>query len=214
MNLTKTPFTNAAIGNDPEILRDIHLQPVNIAIYEREILPTQTELDEILEQSIECRASGSIAEVTATLRTYFAETIPKQQALLDDILEVLQLFEKSTEISSFRLLLATVSTNMCRRFHTDINDLRLLCTYAGPGTLWLPNEAVNQKAYQGGRGNVDIVADENLIQQAQTGDVVILKGALYPDANPVLHRSPSIEQTQRKRLLLRIDNNESHNLWS
>ena len=39
------------------------------------------------------------------------------------------------------------------------------------------------------------------------GDVVLLKGALYPGANPILHRSPSIEELGKVRLLLRIDTN-------
>ena len=97
---------------------------------------------------------------------------------------------------------------MCRKFHTDINDLRLLCTYIGPGTLWLPDEAVDLKALQKGGDEQALVVDEQQIQQVSTGDVVILKGALYPEANPILHRSPSIEESGEKRLLLRIDTNE------
>lgn len=40
----------------------------------------------------------------------------------------------------------------------------------------------------------DIVKDHELVQQARTGDAIILKGALYPDARPILHRSPPIEE--------------------
>ncbi|MEL6971970.1 MAG: DUF1826 domain-containing protein [Bacteroidota bacterium] len=213
MIITKAPFANAAIGKDAQILKSIHAPAVNIAVYEREFDMPKAALDQVVEQTINCRASGTEAEVTGALKSYFAAELPGQQELLEDVLELLSLFGQVADISSFRLLLATVETNMCRRFHTDINSLRMLCTYAGPGTLWLPNEAVNQKAYRGGNGNEDIVLDENLIQQANTGDVVILKGALYPDANPIVHRSPSIENQGEKRLLLRIDSNETENLW-
>ena len=92
---------------------------------------------------------------------------------------------------------------MCRKFHTDVNDLRMLCTYVGQGTLWLPDEAVKNEEYRTRRD--EIVIDEDLIQQALTGDVLILKGALYPEANAVIHRSPTIEETNERRLLLRID---------
>ena len=211
---TKVSFANAAIGEEAQILRDIHQQAINIAVYQRDTNLPKAKLDRLVEQDIECRSSGSIEEVSAALNTYFANELPEQQALLADVLEQLALFSQVANISSFRLLLATVSTNMCRRFHTDINSLRMLCTYAGPGTLWLPNEAVNQQAYRKGSGNVDIVLNQDLIQQANAGDVVILKGALYPDANPVVHRSPTIENTGSKRLLLRIDSNETENLWS
>lgn len=45
------------------------------------------------------------------------------------------------------------------------------------------------------------------IQQAGTGDIVILKGALYPDGHAIMHRSPTIEEMGAARLLLRIDTN-------
>ena len=41
------------------------------------------------------------------------------------------------------------------------------------------------------------------------GDIIILKGALYPEANAILHRSPTIEENGEKRLLLRIDTYEA-----
>ena len=100
---------------------------------------------------------------------------------------------------------------MCRRFHTDINSLRLLCTYVGQGTLWVPDEMVNHKAFLNKGGNEEIVTDESQIQHAGTGDVIILKGALYPEANPIVHRSPAIEGNGESRLLLRIDVNDGLN---
>ena len=98
---------------------------------------------------------------------------------------------------------------MCRKFHTDVNDLRMLCTYLGPGTLWVPDEAIDLDAsYARGNGK-DIVIDLEKVEQVGTGDVVILKGALYPEANAILHRSPTIEENGEKRLLLRIDTYEA-----
>lgn len=214
MTQIKTPLANAAISNDAQILQDIHLKTKNIAVYQREIEPLKEMIAQVVERSIIYRASGTAAEITNSLNIYFANELPDYNLLLEDILGLLGVFEQVTEIDSFRLLLATVNTNMCRRFHTDINDVRMLCTYVGPGTLWAPDEAINHKAYQKGSGNEEIILDESLIQQVDTGDVVILKGALYPDATPILHRSPSIEEHGGKRLLLRIDTNASQNLWS
>ncbi len=84
-----------------------------------------------------------------------------------------------------------------------------MCTYVGQGTLWLPDTAVDWKAYTAHVGNEQIVKDKELIQQVDAGDVTILKGALYPNAKPIMHRSPSIEETAEERLLLRIDINQS-----
>ena len=202
-------YANAAISKDGTILQDIHLKAKNIAIYQRDIEPLSNELNHITGQTVECRASGSVAEILSKLNAYFSSHLGACPSLFEDMSDLLSLFEKTSRASSFRLLLTTVSTNMCRRFHTDVNDLRLLCTYMGPGTLWLLDEAINHKAFQAGGDNQEIVTDEALIQQVGTGDVVILKGALYPDANPILHRSPAIEENRDQRLLLRIDTNES-----
>ncbi len=206
-------YTNAAIGYDGEVLQDIHLPSKNIAIYRRTIETLKTELADMVVKNVEFRASGKAEEILFLLKEYFSSHFTECFSLFDDISELLGLFEKTTQASSFRLVLTTVSTNMCSRFHTDINDLRMLCTYVGPGTLWLPDAFVNRKAHQAGKQNENIIPEEALIQQTQTGDVVILKGALYPEANPVLHRSPTIEEKGEKRLLLRIDTNASQHLW-
>lgn len=209
---TDTLYTNAAIGRDPKVLSDIHLKTKNVAVFQRDYDALKTVAAQLANRSIDCRASGTIEDIIATLTTYFDNELSDHKVLLEDVLALLDMFRAITEVSFFRLLLATVSTDMCRRFHTDINTLRMLCTYLGPGTLWLPDEVVDQKAYQKGWDNEGIVLDSSLIQQVNTGDVVVLKGALYPDANPVLHRSPSIEEHGEVRLLLRIDTNE--NLWT
>lgn len=204
-------IANAAINNDPNVLKDIHLASKNIAIYQRDIEPLSADLEQIADYEIKYHASGSVAEILSQLDDFFTNHLEKCLTLFDDISEILGLFEQTTQKSSFRLLLETVSTNMCRKFHTDVNDLRLLCTYIGPGTLWMPDGAIDQKA---SKASKEMVMDLAQKQQVAAGDVVMLKGALYPDANPILHRSPTIEEKGEKRLLLRIDTNETLTYFS
>lgn len=64
--------------------------------------------------------------------------------------------------------------------------LRLLVTYAGPGTEWR-------------------VGDDGAINGLQAGDVAILKGRLLLDPPVVLHRSPPIAGCGIERVLLAID---------
>jgi len=129
--------------------------------------------------------------------------------ILQDIKNLLHHFKAITNAKSFRLLLATVNSNMCKKFHVDINDLRMLCTYGGPGTLWLTEDNINRKALNPYGTNQSIVIDTNSIKQAKTGAVIILKGAKYQkDATKAaVHQSPTIEESREKRLLLRIDTN-------
>ncbi len=200
---------NAIIGKDLGILRDIHMKTKNIAVYQRNIASLTQGLDHAINRPIECQANGTVEEITLSLNRYFANALHLNENLLEDILNLLVLYEQVTKVSSFQVSLNTISTNMCRRFHADNNELRMLCTYYGPGTLWLPDYAVDRKAYLDRKDNQKILLDESLVQQVDTGDVVILKGSLYPGAIPVLHRSPGIEENGGERILLSIDANES-----
>jgi len=206
MELIKTSFSNAVIGSKPEILHTIHLQEKNIAIYQRDISHLHNDINSMIRNKIEFRISGTVDQIQAALGGQMAG----YQALMTDLVYLLQLFSNVSKADTFKVLLATVHTNMCRKFHTDINDLRLLCTYTGLGTLWLPEEGIDRKALEKLLDNQDIVKNDVLVQQVQTGAVALLKGAIYdkPGTKAVVHRSPTIEETGQTRLLLRIDTNQ------
>jgi len=208
MEMTKN-VKNWEIGTTPESLASIHQDEINIAIYERDKSSLVSEINNLLEQNIEFRGNGDIDTIVDQIKEIIDPN--KYSLVIQDIKELLHHFKEVAKVKKFRLLLATINTNMCRRFHTDINDLRMLCTYSGPGTLWLPEDNINQKKLDASAENKDIVIDERKIQQAKTGAVLILKGALYPEegTRAIVHRSPTIEESGEKRLLLRIDTSES-----
>lgn len=206
MNLiTPLVYKNASIGQQASVLDTIHQSEINIAIYQRDTTALKEELDMLMVHAIEFRKSGTPNEINAALQQYMADKSLACPAVLEDIERQLDLFKCITGEAAFRMLFTAINTNMCRRFHTDINIIRLLCTYVGQGTMWLPNDQVNDKAFLTQGGNEEIVKDERHIQQVNTGDVLLLKGALYPDGTPIVHRSPTIEETGETRLLLRID---------
>jgi hypothetical protein len=196
---------NRVIGNCPTKLNQIHTSEINIAIYNRDITLLATEINALLKQNVEIRATGDTNTIKEEL-----DILNVYPLVQNDILYLIDLFKEITNADNFRILLSTVNTNMCRKFHTDMNDLRLLCTYSGPGTLWLNDDNVNREALDSHYDNECIVLDESKIRQAATGAVVILKGAIYPGeaTNAIVHRSPSIEESGERRLLLRIDTND------
>lgn len=86
-----------------------------------------------------------------------------------------------------------VTGNACTRMHADFTDVRLIVTLAGPGTEHL--------------GGDDPAAP---VQQLPAGWIGLFKGHTYPGAGPgrhapCLHRSPAIEGTGQRRLVLVID---------
>ena len=200
--------TNMCIDCTSNILSTIHNDDKNIAIYERDISHLNNEIEVLSSQATEFRYNGKVQEISKRIKEAFCKQCPK---LYLDFIELIELFKDVTGAEEFKFFIHTVTTDMCRKFHTDINDLRMLCTYAGPGTLWVAEDDNSSKS-QSSSHEVNIVKDS--IHQVKTGNVVILKGALYPNSNPAIHKSPSILKNGVTRLLLRIDTNETSKLWS
>ena len=209
---TKASSSNVVYAATPQALWAIHQPEKNIAIYQRPFSHLTAEVDAILDGLKDpLRMSGSPQEISIQLDEWSIESNEKSlQHWKEDVRQWIQIFAELAESNSLRVLVASINNNMCRRFHTDINDLRLLCTYSGPGTLWLPDEIINRSALNGDGDNDSIVMNEHMVQQAQTGDIVILKGAIYPapHTKACVHRSPTIEESGLTRLLLRIDTND------
>lgn len=174
----------------------------NIAVYERNAAHLQNDINEFMKYKYVFRKSGPVAEIKASLEN----GLQPCKNLIADIENVIQIFEQVSKVKKIRLLLTTVNTNMYRKFHIDLNDLRLLCTYHGQYTLWLDEKIGNRNALDNCGDNECIVTDESLIEQVKTRHIAIIKGAIYPKA--CIQRSPTIEAIQKKRLLLSIDTNK------
>ena len=207
---SKTCASNAEIGNSIDTLSQIHQASKSIAIYKRGVGPLKDEVSDLLNSNVEFRSTGTIEHIEGQLKQ--ALSTGDHQQIVGDIMDLLRCFHGLVEEQEYRVLLATIDNNMCRKFHTDVNNLRLLCTYSGPGTQWLSDETTSMSVFQQHLNNDEIELDEHLINQVDAGDVIILKGALHPDGAPIVHRSPTIEHTGQKRLLLRVDLNTSP--WS
>ncbi len=123
-----------------------------------------------------------------------------------DVVRITEDFLQFSTDGTGVLHLKVVNDNACAKFHIDGYRLRLFSTYYGPGTQWLPENAVNRQAL--GTTNERIVVDPSKIQQMDTGHVAILKGEPFNRKNTVqgiVHRSPQIDRTECKRIILRID---------
>ena len=212
MNITLSKEkVNWGIGKSSKILEKIHEEHINIAIYERDVNHLADEINKILYNDLNFKATGNIDSIIKELNKI--PNVDDYKLIIDDIIFLLNQFKEISEVKSFKLLLAIVDNDMCRRFHTDLNYIRMLCTYIGPGTLWLSENNLNRAALDDLESNNSIVVNNDLINQVSTGSVAILKGGLYPrkGTKAIVHRSPNIQESQQKRLLLRIDADELFN---
>ena len=133
--------------------------------------------------------------------------LPRSAWLREDVEELLRYFRELCGATRVRVVLGIKSTNACRKFHTDHVRVRLITTYVGPGTEWVPNVGVDRTALQHPPGcprdaNRSIVRDTRHVRQTRAGDVLLLKGELFGGARGAVHRSPRIEHLGLKRLVL------------
>jgi hypothetical protein len=103
---------------------------------------------------------------------------------------------------------------MCPRFHFDRIPCRLITTYHGVATEWLPHQVVDRsKLGAGNQGKSDeksgLFESANDICQLRKGDVGLLKGEFWHDNEGagLVHRSPvqTDDSLSQSRLLLTLD---------
>ena len=65
-------------------------------------------------------SNGSIKDIISSLKIYRQNRLPAQSLLIQDIHEILNLFQNISKANTFKLSLESISTDMCRKFHADI----------------------------------------------------------------------------------------------
>lgn len=129
--------------------------------------------------------------------------------LLPDVLHLVRVYADIVGCPALRLRLDSVADDGCRFFHVDHVGLRLLCTYQGAGTHWLPNGAVTRSAL--GRGdNAAVLSDPRRLRTLRAGHVALLKGEAWPGnrGRGLVHRSPPADPSGAPRLLLCLDHDD------
>ncbi|VVT00922.1 DUF1826 domain-containing protein [Erythrobacter sp. EC-HK427] len=112
------------------------------------------------------------------------------EAIFRDIEGLATRFAQLATSDHVRIRLEQITTNSCRKLHADYTDLRLITTYAGPGTQ-IPTDN-NPQA--------------QILLDVPTGHVGVFKGRRYGNGHaPCYHRSPSAGDLGIKRLVLVID---------
>lgn len=198
--------------DNPSGLTGIYREQTNIAIWDRR-----------LSDSIKCSAkalldSGRTLEIARTVTPESAEVCVSESLPIDDaadlILDVVRLVDMFCCLfgrSKAGLRLTTLRHAMCPRFHVDNVPCRLVTTYQGAATQWLPHACVNRSRLgPGSQGKPDgesgLYHDASDIQELSPGDVALLKGECWEgnENAGLVHRSPGVIAGQ-SRLLLTLD---------
>lgn len=188
-------------GKEASSLAAIRNQAVEMAIWER-ALPSALDdwLDALdpdhLPDGRLLLESGTVAHGIKHLFEV-ASTPPDEMCTLlqKDIVSLARLFMTVMQRDIVDIRLETIKTDACWKFHRDCVPARLLCSYRGPGTEWVPpkesSSAIRmQKNYTG------------QIHRFPRYHVGLFKGSCAAPASGIVHRSPPIAKRNQVRLLL------------
>jgi hypothetical protein len=153
---------------------------------------------------------GAPAEVTAVLSALPAGLA--RDFLTDDIQSLAARVAALAGTARPRVGLETVVTDACRKWHGDFVGLRLIVTYAGLGTHWAPESAIDRRWLGSIEGDMDeangrILCDPAEARVVERGDVLVCKGDAFPGnaGRGAVHRSPPLRGFETRRLVLKID---------
>lgn len=129
----------------------------------------------------------------------------KRAAILaQDISGLAALFTVASNNSRPVANLEYVLKNRFGYFHIDGLRLRLITTYFGPGTEWLPNHVCDVDALKKGEVHYDFNGYKKELQRLKAGQVMIFKGRgtfCHPNLG-LIHRKPTHSGS---RLVLKIN---------
>lgn len=196
----------ARIGSQPEILDEIARPELDLVCWER-------RLPALVDARLDAWAARGPAEFDRVLPADDLDLWPATEGL-DELLRGWLVTDLSALVGRFavlssapriRVFFGAVRTDRCRKFHVDYLRLRMISTYRGLGTEWLPESGVDRLAMEAPpecavTANRAIVRSESSIRRASAGDVLLLKGA--GEGRGAVHRSPPIEAQSQLRVVL------------
>ena len=143
----------------------------------------------------------SVEEILALLEDEISEDLKSSDFYMQwviDMAGVCNIFCETLATNTVGFCLAT--QRACQRYHIDNVPLRLLVTYYGRGTEWVPDTAVDRLAYDSGMPNDKILTNNNARKFLNAWDIAIFRGG--PDG--LLHRTPDAA-LNTPSILLRLD---------
>jgi len=202
-----------SIANKPKVLTNIYNDSYNMVIWQRSLSTNfQRAIDSFIKSNTTLQFDKQVSPQNILSEMYQAlNGYNCMLELSEDIAELVDIFCHLFDLTHARLSLITLDRTMCPRFHVDRVPCRLITSYAGNATEWLPNSTVDRtKLGTGNKGLPDelsgIYQSTKDIQRLNNGDVALMKGNIWEgnEKNGLVHRSPPVKSGET-RLLLTLD---------
>lgn len=181
----------------------------NLVIYQRNLsADLSSAINKLMAANHSLQLTGSVS--TNSVENDLLQNCPQiDDELIHDIRGLVSTFCALFHLKTTYMRLAIVQKTMCPRFHVDSLNCRLVTTYSGSCTEWLPDQLVDRtKLGPGNRGFSDefsgVYRSTEDIQHLSVGDVGLMKGKLWKGSEGLVHRSPTLK-AHEPRLLLSLD---------
>lgn len=209
-SLKLRPVIAQVQGETPKVLTGILDDGVNLALWQRQ-LPAHIadfgrlllSLNQPLAESLSLEMPSDDAEPNLHgLASGFSD-LEGYEGFIADVSWLVSAFACLLGAQRIGLRLRVLDKAMCPRFHVDHVPVRLITTYAGVGSQWLKEGAMDRR--QLGKPDAE-PQDDSLIQQIASGEVALLKGEKWHgnEGFGLIHRSPQPAPGER-RLILTLD---------
>jgi len=202
-----------SISNDISKISNIFNREINISIWKRNLNSNILHASEILLLKNSDLQFSELVNKNFSI-DFLVDKIGADEKLIsfyEDIQYLTKLFCELFDIKDAWLRIDAIDKPMCPRFHADHLKCRLVTTYYGPGTQWLPNNLVNRnKLGHGNNGLADdisgLFSKKSDIENLDVGDIGLLKGEAWVNNEGLglVHRSPHTDSNY-KRLYVTID---------
>ena len=187
----------SVFGTGPEALLQILRPEVHLAVWHRSLPRSIAPGCARLAAAAPFRATA-IGPPDAVVEAILADLpCAAPLDLLLDLQDLAACFAAIIGRDTVQLRLSGVDNDSCRRFHADAVGLRMLCTYRGAGTEWLP--------LAGAEAARDAAAAPPRANRLPAGSVALLKGEAKGAGRGCVHRSPPRGARDPARLLLTLD---------
>lgn len=213
--LAARPAAKTVVSKRFADLAQIYQNDVNLCLIER-ALPR--DIETFVYAALAGKAGVEISVPIDPERYDFnglwpqAAELPGYRAWLEDVQLLTGAFCELFGLREAGLRLRTLDKAMCPRFHVDRVPARLICSYGGIGTEWLPEYAIDRsKLGMGSCGQPDdlsgLIADPTAIRQMPAYAVGLMKGEHWEgnEGRGLVHRSPTLTAVQPRRLIMTVD---------
>ncbi|GAA0558321.1 DUF1826 domain-containing protein [Halomonas salifodinae] len=200
----------AAFGDTIEILPKIFHDDTNLAVMRRQLdadLAASVAAQLAVDRRLDWRWRGGVGEALAEDLLNHLPRPSQAKPLVEDITLICEAMAYLFDTQTIGVRLQRLEGAMCPRFHVDNLAVRLVSTYAGAGSEWLPEPAVERAGLGAPRpGKPDPLRDAQSIRRLGCGDIALLKGEGWVgnEGRGLVHRSPQPAPGE-PRLLLALD---------